>query len=167
MKNNNHFNKKEFSIKHCSLELQFEFFSLEYILSELEKRKELFGSFVKIENATKADVKKYYSENKKNLGKNARFFAYIKFFTYDGKDYGLVGGKTNYTNPDLSFDYLNSNKEKEDNRFARIFLKQENLEWSNTIVIVNHKASSQEENDNKEALFVECFLQRRFNLFNS
>ena len=101
------------------------------------------------------------------LGENTRFFAYIKFFTYDGKDYGLVSGKTNYNNPDLSFDYLSSNEGKEDNRFARIFLEQENVKWCNTIVIVNHKASPQEENDNKEALFIECFLQRKFNLFNS
>lgn len=167
MKSNDQFSKNEFSVKCYNLQLPFEFFTLEYILSELEKRKELLSSFVKIENSTKAKIKKYYKENKKSLGENTRFFAYIKFFTYDGKDYGLVGGKTNYTNPDLSFDHLNSNKEKGDNRFARIFLKQENLEWSNTIVIVNHKASSQEENDNKEALFVECFLQSRFNLFNS
>ena len=165
MKNNDRFNATEFSIEYCGLELPFEFFSSEYNLSELEKFKELFGSFVKIENATKASIKKYYEENKKTLGENTRFFAYIKFFTYDGRDYGLVGGKTNYSNPDLSFDYLNSNKK--DNRFARIFLKQESLEWSNTIVIVNHKTIPQKENDNKEALFIECFLQRRFNLFNS
>ena len=165
MKNNDCFSTNEFSIKHCGSKLPFEFFSLEYILSELEKHKELFGSIVKIENATRASIKKYYEENKNSLGENTRFFAYIKFFTYDGKDYGLVGGKTNYGNPDLSFDYLNSNKK--DNRFARIFLKQENLKWSNTIVIVNHKETLQKENDNKEALFIECFLQRRFNLFNS
>ena len=165
MKNNDCFSTNEFSIKHCGSKLPFEFFSLEYILSELEKHKELFGSIVKIENATRASIKKYYEENKNSLGENTRFFAYIKFFTYDGKDYGLVGGKTNYGNLDLSFDYLNSNKK--DNRFARIFLKQENLKWSNTIVIVNHKETLQKENDNKEALFIECFLQRRFNLFNS
>lgn len=165
MKNNDLFSTNEFSVKYRGSKLPFVFFSLEFILSELEKHKELFGSFLKIENATKASIKKYYKENKENLGENTRFFAYIKFFTYNGKDYGLVGGKTNYSNPDLIFDYLNSNKE--DNRFARIFLKQENLEWSNTIVIVNHKDSTSKENDNKEALFIECFLQRRFNLFNS
>ena len=167
MKNNDYFSTNEFSIKYCGSILPFEFFSLEYILSELEKHKEMFGSFLKMENATKASIKKIYNENKESLGENTRFFAYIKFFTYNGKDYGLVGGKTNYNNPDLSFDYLSSNEGKEDNRFARIFLEQENVKWCNTIVIVNHKASPQEENDNKEALFIECCLQRKFNLFNS
>lgn len=167
MKNNDRFSTNKFSIKYCGLQLPFEFFSLEYILTELEKHKELFGPFIEIKNATRANIKEYRKENKDDLGENTRFFAYIKFFTHNGKNYGLVGGKTNYDNPDLSFDYLNLNEKKEDNRFARIFLKKENLEWSNTIVIVNHKASSQEENDNKEALFVECFLQRTFNLFNS
>lgn len=165
MKSNDQFSKNEFSVKCYNLQLPFEFFTLEYILSELEKRKELFGSFVKIENSTKAKIKKYYKENKKSLGENTRFFAYIKFFTYNGTDYGLIGGKTNYSNPDLNFDYLNLNKK--DNRFARIFLNQDNLEWSNTIVIVNHKTTKRKENDNKEALFVECFLQRTFNLFDS
>ena len=167
MKNNDCFSTSEFLIKYCGSKLPFEFFSLEYILTELRNHEELFGSIEIIKNATKASIKKYYKEKKDSLGESTRFFAYIKFFTHNKKCYGIVGGKTNYNNPDLSFDYLSSNEEKEDNRFARIFLKQENVVWSNTIVIVNHKASTPKENDNKEALFIECFLQRRFNLFNS
>lgn len=73
MKSNDQFSKNEFSVKCYNLQLPFEFFTLEYILSELEKRKELFGSFVKIENSTKAKIKKYYKENKKSLGENTRF----------------------------------------------------------------------------------------------
>ena len=44
----------------------------------------------------------FYDVNNKE---RYHFFAYIKFFVYEGQKYGLVGGKTNYPYPDISFDY--------------------------------------------------------------
>ena len=40
-------------------------------------------------------------------------------------------------------------------------------EWSETIVIVNHESSASEYADNQAALFIECYLQRKFNLLDS
>ena len=77
----------------------------------------------------------------------------------------IVAGKTNYSNPDLLFDDW---KDKKDHRYARIFLKNtSDAAWSDTIIIVNHKPSASEEEDKQAALFIECYLQRKFNLFNS
>lgn len=52
------------------------------------------------------------------------FFSYIKFFDYNGKQYGLVGGKTNYPLPDILFGYLSKN----DNRISRTFLDDKQLQ---------------------------------------
>ena len=94
---------------------------------------------------------------------NARFFAYIKFLNVNGDKYGLVGGKTNYTSPDLDFsrDYGNSLTS-----FARKFLSDKDLNWDDTIIIIEHIPTNNKESDNEMALFIECFLQREFNLFD-
>lgn len=167
--------KDKFTISCYGIELPFEWYSMEYILKELrnslkELRNSKLKNVVKMENATKEKIKKYYKENKENLGENNRFFTYIKFFNVNGKNYGIVAGKTNYTNPDLLFDSINvdSINGKKDNRYARIFLKNlSGAEWSKTIVIVNHESSASEYADNQAALFIECYLQRKFNLLDS
>lgn len=156
--------KKIFEISCNDITLPFELYSKAYILDELNKNKELFGSIVEIKNATKSEIKKYYREHHNELCENSRHFAYIKFCKYDGKAYGIVGGKTNYTNPDLSFDMK---KDENDKRYARNFLDTNKLKWEDTIIIVNHKPSDSNSIDNQEALFVECYLQRIFNLFVS
>lgn len=155
---------KEFNISCYGVELPVELYSIDYIWEELNKNKELFGIVEKIENATKSKIKLFYKENQKNLEKNSHYFAYIKFFNLDGELYGIVGGKTNYTNPDLSFD---EKEDETDNRYSRNFLNKERLKWDKTIIIVNHKPSGSEKADNQEALFIECYLQRIFNLFES
>ena len=89
---------------------------------KLNKNQKLFGSIKMIKNATKAEIKNYNNDTN-NLKKHSRHFAYIKF-CYDCKEkksYGIVGGKTNYTYPDLSFDEL-KNQIKKDNRYARNFV---------------------------------------------
>ena len=130
---------------------------MEYIKNELENDTYL-GDIITIEQAKKAKIKNC------RTGKN-EYFAYIKFFSINGKSYGLVAGKTNYSNPDLLFDDW---KDKKDHRYARIFLRDtRGAKWSETIIIVNHKPSASEEDDKQAALFIECYLQRKFNLFNS
>ena len=157
--------KDKFTISCYGIELPFEWYSMEYILKELGNSKLYFKNVVKMEKATKEKIKKYYKENEENLGENNRFFTYIKFFNVNGKNYGIVAGKTNYTNPDLLFDSRNGEK---DNRYARIFLNNlSGAEWSETIVIVNHESSASEYADNQAALFIECYLQRKFNLLDS
>ena len=157
---------REFNVSCYGVELPFKFFSIDYIWKELNRNKELYGRVIKMENVSKAIIKKYYNEHSEELGKNSRHFAYIKFCNYNGECYGIVGGKTNYTNPDLSFDGTNNQSQK-DNRYARNFLDNNKMKWDKTIIIINHKPSNSEEADKKEAFFIECYLQRIFNLFES
>lgn len=154
----------EFNISCYGTELPFELYSIDYIWEKINKSKELFGMIIKMEKATKTKIKQFYDENNKDLGKNSRYFAYIKFCNYNGECYGIVGGKTNYTSPDLNFDMK---RDKKDNRYSRNFLHTEGINWDETILIVNHKPAVSEEADEQEALFVECYLQRIFNLFES
>lgn len=155
---------EKFNISIHGVELPFELYSIDYILEVLDNNNDLFGVVQRIENASKSKIKHFYKENKNELKENTRHFAYIKFFKYKGKCYGIVGGKTNYTNPDLSFDEIKGNT---DNRYSRNFLQNKGLKWDETIIIVNHKPLDSEEADKKGALFVECYLQRMFNLFES
>lgn len=156
---------RTFEIDYYGLKLKFELFSIDYICDKLKlleqeqiisierlqipKRKP-FSSFKKI--YTDADGKEKY-----------HFFAYIKFFVCEGNKYGLVGGKTNYPYPDISFDY-----EEKGKRIARTLLYAEKFQWSDEIIIVNHKPFlDNREKDEKQAIFLERFLQRQFNLFDS
>ena len=66
--------KEKFTISCYGVELPFEWYSMEYILKELDNNKLYFRNVVKMEKATKAKIKKYYKENKENLGENNRFF---------------------------------------------------------------------------------------------
>lgn len=164
-------NGETFTVSHGGVSLPFELYSIEHIENELENDKSYFGDgdIIKIENATIAKIKNYYKENKECLGEHARYFTYIKFFNINKKEnYGLVAGKTNYSNPDLLFDDW---KDEKDHRYARIFLRDMkdtgDATWSETIIIINHKSSASEEEDKQAALFIECYLQRKFNLFNS
>lgn len=148
-------------MSYCGMELPFKLYSFKYIWDELNKNKNLFGSIVQVNDADNKKITKCC-----NLEQHTRFFTYIKFCIYDGKRYGIVGGKTNYTAPDIRFDKLN-NLTKKDNRYARNFLRQKDIEWDKTIIIVNHKPTNSDEEDNQAALFLECYLQRKFNLFES
>lgn len=143
------------------LKLPFELFNIDLIKSRLEELKKdgnIIDNFYILDEATK---KKIRGKKYKN---NARFFSFIKFLNVNGVKYGLVGGKTNYTYPDLDFskDYGNSKTS-----FARKFLRKNDLNWDDTIIIVEHIPANNEKDDEEMALFIECFLQREFNLFDS
>lgn len=152
-----------FNVLYKKLELEFELFTIEYICSELEKQKDCFESIHRImipeRNMAKCFREIYMDGEKEKY----HFFSYIKFFEYKGLKYGLVGGKTNYSRPDISFDYLG----KKDNRISRTFLDNNHLRWSREVIIINHTPYLERHVDEKQTIFIECFLQRRFNLFNS
>lgn len=142
------------------LKLPFELFSIDVIknrLEELKKEDNPISNFYELDKATKKKIRNNGYQD------NARFFAYIKFLNVNGDKYGIVGGKTNYTSPDLDFskDYGNSLTS-----FARKFLSHKDLNWDDTIIIVEHIPTNNKESDNEMALFIELFLQREFNLFD-
>ncbi len=159
---------EEFEITIHNVSLNFEFFTKEYIHEELAKiiDEDLVKEFTIPEEKPFAEIRAFYSSKKDLI---SRHFSYIKFFKdTEGELYGLVGGKTNYCNLDIRFDYLDNDKKNGDNRISRIFLdKAKNLEWDRNIIIVNHNISSMDKVDDQEARFIETFLQRKFNLFDS
>lgn len=143
------------------LKLPFKLFNIDLIKSRLEELKKddnTINNFYVLDEAEKKKIKR------KGYQSNARFFAYIKFLSVNGCKYGLVGGKTNYTNPDLDFskEYGSSKTS-----FARKLLQENNLNWDKTIIIIEHIPAKNEKHDQEMALFIECFLQREFNLFDS
>ena len=105
--------------------------------------------------------------SKSKTAKKEELTKYKYFCTFKlnvkGDKYEFVGGKTNYTSPDLDFskDYGNSLTS-----FARKFLSDKDLNWDDTIIIIEHIPTNNKESDNEMALFIECFLQREFNLFD-
>lgn len=142
------------------LKLPFNLFSIDEIRSRLVELKEadnLISDFYELDKATKKKIRE------KGYQENARFFAYIKFLNINGDKYGLVGGKTNFTYPDLDFskDYGNSKTS-----FARKLLSYQDLSWDDTIIIVEHIPTNSKKSDDEMALFIEYFLQREFNLFD-
>lgn len=158
---------EKFDITYNSMTLEFEFYTKEFIQKKLEELKEdkKISSFRCVNIPDKRDrfseIKKEYIDEQGN--EKYHFFSYIKFFEYNEKEYGLVGGKTNYPSPDITFDYFR----KKDNRIARNFLNDNKLKWSRKVIIVNHDPFLDRKKDERQALFLECFLQREFNLFNS
>lgn len=117
---------KIFEVSYNGLSLEYELFTMEYIMEQLQqlRDKEMISSFESIEVPQKkvSSIFRTLYLNKEKKEKY-HYCAYIKFFEYGDKIYGLVGGKTNYPVPDVSFDYL----QKNDNRIARTFLKEKNL----------------------------------------
>ena len=161
---------KEFDINLHGIKLQFLFFSKEYIEDTL-KSQNIEYEIIKLDSKPRGALK-IIAENLK-CDKTNHFFSYIRFFEYDKVEYGLVGGKTSYYNPDVF-----PGKEKEnENRYARLILrkiypkKEPEKRWSNNILIIKGIRSRNNKkipiNDNNGALFMECYLQRRFNLFDS
>lgn len=152
-----------FDVLYNGLKLKFELFTIDYIYAELKKQSDDFESIhrITIPDAKLGEfLRDIYIDGE---GKKYHFFSYIKFFEYEGQKYGLVGGKTNYPRPDIAFDYL----EKNDNRISRTFLNSKQLQWSREIIILNHMPGLEKNKDDKQAKFIECFVQRKFNLFDS
>ena len=163
---------KVFEITYYGLKLKFELFSIEYIwnkLKTLEQDQIVFS----IKRLQILNSKPFSSLKEIYLAADGKekyhFFAYIKFFVFEGQKYGLVGGKTNYPYPDISFDYKKEGRVNQiDKRIARTFFYDKNYQWSEEIVIVNHKPFlGDREKDNQQAIFLEKFLQRQLNLFDS
>lgn len=163
---------KFFEVSYYGLKLKWELFTIECIwdkLKTLEQNQIIYSiKCLEIPNVKPfSPFKEIYTDA---AGKEKyHFFAYIKFFVYEGQKYGLVGGKTSYLYPDIDFE---RKKGKEvttrDKRIARTFLRDKNFSWCDEIIIVNHEPFlGEREKDNQQAIFLEKFLQRQFNLFDS
>ena len=156
---------KFFEITYYDLKLKFELFSIDYIFDKLKifEQDKIIFSVHRLQIPNKKPFRSFKeiyidASNKERY----HFFAYIKFFVYEGQKYGLVGGKTNYLYPDISFDY------KKNGGISRFFLCEKNFQWHNEIIIVNHKSFlNDRKKDERQAIFLEKFLQRQFNLFDS
>ena len=147
---------KVFDVKVAGLTLQFEFYTFDSILDDLKK---IFGDQVQQYDMS---IYKKWSQIRQDKDGETKFFTYIKFFIEKktNKTYGLIGGKTNYNRPDIS---LNDEKENE-RRFGRIFMKSDKYEMSNMILVVHHKTADE---DSMQAFFIERYVQRKYNLFDS
>ena len=161
MKNENNCSEI-FEIKKSGLKLDFEFFTLNYIKTVLEKIGYLSVRQVKVDPPSNPRNPKRFVElrNRENTNK---YFTYIKFFEKDGEKYGIVGGKTNYIRPDIDY---NCSKENE-TRLSRCFLVENKLEYSNTILVIDHNKCSNDNEDKAQSLFIETYIQRLFNLLDS
>lgn len=169
MNNKKTLNSKLFTINYYGLNINIELFTKEYIYSKLKEYER--ENYFNIDNIMSIPSTKPFKNFKtkyidRNQNEIYHFFTYIKFFKdLDGQEYGLVGGKTNYYDPDIRFDYIDNEK---DHRFARHFLYNNKLQWSKNIIIINHnKYLNNREKDEQQALFLEYFVQRQFNLFKS
>lgn len=157
--------RNTFTIEYHSMKLDFEFFTKSFILEELKKfeNDKIISSVKPIKIPNKkcpfTELINYYNSEQKD---KRYFFAYIKFFEFNGKEYGLVGGKTNYIYRDINFD-------KDSDTIARTFLRNKKYEWSREIVIVNCKEENFKNKweADKQVRFLERFLQRKFNLLDS
>ncbi len=147
---------KVFDVKVAGLTLQFEFYTFDSILDDLKK---IFGDQVQQYDMS---IYKKWSQIRQDKDGETKFFTYIKFFIEKktNKTYGLIGGKTNYNRPDIS---LNDEKENE-RRFGRLFMKSDKYEMSNMILVVHHKIADE---DSMQAFFIESYVQRKYNLFDS
>lgn len=157
-----------FSVEYHNKSLNFEFYNINYIKKVLgNQEKNLIWREINIPNIKRGVFKelKTYHEN---TDKHYYYFAYIKFFVFEGQEYGLVGGKTNYNNPDIDFSIDGST-------MARSFLNNNKYEWSRKIIVVNYSEDknidySEEDNkaeEDKQIKFLERYLQRQFNLLDS
>ena len=149
---------KVFDVEAAGLTLQFEFYTFNSIQDDLKK---IFGDQVQQYDMS---IYKKWSQIRQDKDGETKFFTYIKFFIEKNtnKTYGLIGGKTNYNSPDISLD----DKKENECRFGRLFMKsnKEEYEMSNMILVVHHKKADE---DSMQAFFIERYVQRKYNLFDS
>lgn len=151
-----------FVIEYQDLKLDFELFTRDYIEKELEKDKALIVKKIHIpdERGRFSELKKYKKDSISSY-----YFAYIKFFVSEKKEYGIVGGKTNYSYPDVDF------STKSDTT-ARSFIRGR-YEWSRDILVINYKLKDDEVKtedkiiEDKKIKYLEKYIQRKFNLLDS
>lgn len=150
---------KEFEVDYHECVLKFTFYTFDFILNDLQ---EIFGT-----DSVKAyDLHNHRKWSQIGADSNGnQYFTYIKFFVENktGIKYGIVGGKTTYTDPDIIFDKPNEN----DNRIARKFLYTNNFPWHDTVIVIHHAKVSTKNDDDLQAKFIEKFVQRKYNLFDS
>lgn len=151
-----------FEIEKNGLKLDFKFFTLNYIKTELEKIDCLSIREVKVNPPRKPRDSKRFAELRERNNEN-KYFTYIKFFENGGEAYGIVGGKTNYLTPDIDYGCA----EEGETRLSRCFLAKNNLKYSHTILVIDHVSDLNETEDEAQSLFVETYVQRMFNLLNS
>lgn len=154
---------KTFKIEYHNMQLNFQLFTKKFIMKELKQleNERIISSAKLIEIPVVhpfTELKSYYEREQKD---KRYFFAYIKFFNFNDTEYGLVCGKTNYVYPDIDFS-------KTSDTVARNFLKNNAYEWSRDIIIIDClKENLNKKESDKQVRFLECFLQRQFNLLNS
>ena len=147
---------KVFDVEAAGLTLQFEFYTFNSIQDDLKK---IFGDQVQQYDMS---IYKKWSQIRQDKDGETKFFTYIKFFIEKktNKTYGLIGGKTNYNSPDISLD----DKKENECRFGRLFMKSDKYKMSNKILVVHHKKADE---DSMQAFFIERYVQRKYNLFDS
>ena len=147
---------KVFDVEVAGLTLAFEFYTFDFIQEDLKK---IFGDQVIQYDMS---IYKKWSQIRQDNKDKTKFFTYIKFFIdrETNKTYGLIGGKTNYNSPDIS---LYDEKENE-RRFGRLFMKSDKYKMSDMILVVHHKIVDE---DAMQAFFIEKYVQRKYNLFDS
>lgn len=147
---------KVFDVEAAGLTFPFKFYTFDSIQDDLKK---FFGDQVKQYDMS---IYKKWSQIRQDKNDKTKFFTYIKFFIdiETNKTYGLIGGKTNYNSPDIS---LHDEKENE-LRFGRLFIKSGNYKMSDMILVVHHKTVDE---DSMQAFFIERYVQRKYNLFDS
>lgn len=147
---------KVFDVEAAGLTIAFEFYTFDSIQDDLKK---IFRDQVKQYDIS---IYKKWSQIRQDNKDKTKFFTYIKFFIDRETNitYGLIGGKTNYNSPDIS---LHDEKENE-RRFGRLFMKSDKYKMSDMILVVHHKKVDE---DAMQAFFIEKYVQRKYNLFDS
>ena len=149
-----------FKIKYNEIEFEFELFTKEYILNELKNNILLKCSSIDIPDK-RGRFSKLKEYKEKEIEGNKYYFAYIKFFAFDGNEYGIVGGKTNFFYPDIDFS-------KDLDTIARLFLNSNNYNWSREVVIIiNNCNITDKKKEDKQIKYLEKYIQRKFNLLDS
>ena len=152
---------KNFDVTINDLTINFEFYTMSYIIETLKALKMDYFTI-----NTKNDYRKELKDKAFNKDREEKyhFLSFIRFFEDGDIPYGIVGGKTTYLYPDVHPGNT-TNKEK---RYSRLFLDQSpKRKWHDNVLIINHKEKLEKNDDERQALFIECFIQRRFNLFDS
>lgn len=148
----------EFTID--GLKYSFEFFTMEYIKNTLNDLGLDYFILDLNETYRKKLKDKAFGMDKKE---KYHFLTFIRFFEENDVQYGIVGGKTTYLYPDV-----HPGKEMEcEKRYSRLFVRENNRRWYDKVIVINHSENLERSVDERHSLFTECFIQRKFNLFDS
>ena len=148
---------KVFNVEIAGLKLPFEFYTFDYIDTDLKK---IFSE--ELVKTYDMSIWRKWSQIRKDKCEGTEFFTYIKFFVDKETNitYALIGGKTNYNSPDISLHDVIENER----RIGRLFMTSDKYKMSNMILVVHHEKASE---DSLQATFIERYVQRKYNLFDS